>query len=964
MEFPVDSMDGPPLSDNDRLITVLQTCFAELARKQEEHAKKQEKHAKTQEEQADKLFEALKPKVPVTDRKTAFWNAYKNLADEHDKEFQQKYSTDLDTALIFAGLFSAISSAFIIQIQPAIQLHDTPLLILVAQCLLYVSLCLTLLAALLAVLGKQWLMYYSAAGERGTSEARGLERQSKLDGLRKWKFDTILQIFPLLLQFGLLVFAIALSVYLWTVQHALAIIVIFFTSFGFVAYTFLLLSAAVSPDSPFQNPLVPLISLCLGKLLLFFGTVLGLTLEYTYPYWSICRLRTACSQYLSGSRNYLPLFLQHQLQQDSTNLDWDPPTLFCNEFTPEPSAEVPAVSWVLETSTDPLIIDMAAEMVIDLQWSATRDDRLQLNRLRDGILECFKVEIWNGKPTLGQSRDGMAQRAIHLGQAYCALRSVFLSGKFQPWPQIRYHQYTIGMLTPELANVVQNLADKPAVLCGSNQKLATKWALRVIPTISYSDWDSKKKNLEYFLNQFDHEIPTLDVESFTDYLFCIYSFLSTISRCDVGLMDKSRYRNKLFHQIFSALLVELKTEKISMATAAKILETTAQLASKGEQDFKFRQQTIINHFCSSLPQTEGWIGVVLATLFFSEMYPLDVSLNAKHCLKGDTNWIYKALENFNNSAKDHNWDTRTVTEVNGLLNALLHYGAPPAKENLHLLVQVLSFPGRISISAALLLLATNWFQDVELRLTLQQGSVWSSLIHIASDNWEIARIFIRLGHTLASIPDWQPFIHQELCSWITLFFRGLAHWRLVKEYNSVLSQIWNPVSREYEFSDDNEKALGLTSIALLEIWEDLDFAAANILNKFVQMLRCTNWAVLQWFHEKDEEERDRAYFTNSGPEITPRFITAFSITLHDSLVRVVATIRMHTSTGNTPSDSGELSAERRKAFDLIVQILENIVDKMPLSMSDVEPEQRDWKYWNKLQYQLHTEINEFERSLK
>ncbi|KAJ7474753.1 hypothetical protein FB451DRAFT_954604, partial [Mycena latifolia] len=51
------------------------------------------------------------------DNKTAFWSAYKTLADEHDKEFQQKYSTDLDTSLIFAGLFSAVSSAFIIQIQ-------------------------------------------------------------------------------------------------------------------------------------------------------------------------------------------------------------------------------------------------------------------------------------------------------------------------------------------------------------------------------------------------------------------------------------------------------------------------------------------------------------------------------------------------------------------------------------------------------------------------------------------------------------------------------------------------------------------------------------------------------------------------------------------------------------------------------------------------------------------------------
>ncbi|KAJ7231493.1 hypothetical protein C8J57DRAFT_957356, partial [Mycena rebaudengoi] len=117
-----------------------------------------------------------------------FWNAYKTLADEHDKEFLQKYGTDLDTSLIFAGLFSAVSSAFIILIQPELQQDadkttqnllrllipnvngslfpsdadvnppdDPPRTIVVAaQSLLYVSLCATLLAALLSVLGKQW----------------------------------------------------------------------------------------------------------------------------------------------------------------------------------------------------------------------------------------------------------------------------------------------------------------------------------------------------------------------------------------------------------------------------------------------------------------------------------------------------------------------------------------------------------------------------------------------------------------------------------------------------------------------------------------------------------------------------------------------------------------------------------------------------------------------------------------
>ncbi|KAJ7626464.1 hypothetical protein B0H17DRAFT_842307, partial [Mycena rosella] len=118
------------------------------------------------------------------DKKTAFWTAYKILADDFDKEFQQKYEKDLDTSLIFAGLFSAVSSAFIIQIQPGLQAdpnatteallmvlvqnitgaappdllnQDGPSpIIVVAQSLLYFSLFSTLLAALLAVLGKQW----------------------------------------------------------------------------------------------------------------------------------------------------------------------------------------------------------------------------------------------------------------------------------------------------------------------------------------------------------------------------------------------------------------------------------------------------------------------------------------------------------------------------------------------------------------------------------------------------------------------------------------------------------------------------------------------------------------------------------------------------------------------------------------------------------------------------------------
>ncbi|KAF8170453.1 hypothetical protein K438DRAFT_1434283, partial [Mycena galopus ATCC 62051] len=108
--------------------------------------------------------------------------------------------------------------------QPEIQPHGTPAIVIIAQGILYISLGSTLLAALLAVLGKQWLMYYLAAGNRGPIKTRGLERQRKLDGLLRWKFNQVMQIFPLLLQLGLFLFSAALSIYLWTIHLSLAII--------------------------------------------------------------------------------------------------------------------------------------------------------------------------------------------------------------------------------------------------------------------------------------------------------------------------------------------------------------------------------------------------------------------------------------------------------------------------------------------------------------------------------------------------------------------------------------------------------------------------------------------------------------------------------------------------------------------------------------------------------------------
>ncbi|KAJ6495498.1 hypothetical protein DFH09DRAFT_1205596, partial [Mycena vulgaris] len=55
-------------------------------------------------------------------------------------------------------------------------------------------------------------------------------------------------------------FAAALSLYLWTIHPSLAIIVISLGSCGVALYTFMLISAALDRDCPFQTPLAPFLT--------------------------------------------------------------------------------------------------------------------------------------------------------------------------------------------------------------------------------------------------------------------------------------------------------------------------------------------------------------------------------------------------------------------------------------------------------------------------------------------------------------------------------------------------------------------------------------------------------------------------------------------------------------------------------------------------------------------------------
>ena len=94
---------------------------------------------------------------------------------------------------------------------------------------------MSLLAAFIAMLGKQWLNRYLRHTGGLVIERCG-DRRRKCNGLKKWPFHLFIESLPIILQIALLLLACGLSRYMWSIDASVARIVISFTILGILFY--------------------------------------------------------------------------------------------------------------------------------------------------------------------------------------------------------------------------------------------------------------------------------------------------------------------------------------------------------------------------------------------------------------------------------------------------------------------------------------------------------------------------------------------------------------------------------------------------------------------------------------------------------------------------------------------------------------------------------------------------------
>ncbi|KAI5832696.1 hypothetical protein K523DRAFT_234632, partial [Schizophyllum commune Tattone D] len=175
------------------------------------------------------------------------WRVYLEESGQFDDEMIREFRDMLDVHLVFAALFSAVVSTFVVQTSQALQpdygrVSASLLLELVAlhrakspddvapseisleslfyttsdvwvNALWFTTLALSLATVLIAALVKQWLQEYVKTSA-GPPRKRALVRHIRFTALVRWKVSFIIGLVPLLLHVSLALFFAGLAVFL------------------------------------------------------------------------------------------------------------------------------------------------------------------------------------------------------------------------------------------------------------------------------------------------------------------------------------------------------------------------------------------------------------------------------------------------------------------------------------------------------------------------------------------------------------------------------------------------------------------------------------------------------------------------------------------------------------------------------------------------------------------------------
>ncbi|KAI0000783.1 hypothetical protein BJV74DRAFT_766476, partial [Russula compacta] len=227
----------------------------------------------------------------------ALWTLYGKEAKSFDEARIKTLKDDMDGVLIFAGLFSAVLTSFIINSQQNLQpnpaeqtvyflQHNVALLTQISQQISaiasqasipsvplpplpafnkaasdirvnvfwFMALVFSLSAALLAILVQQWVRNYMHVFQRYSDPLKSARlRQFLREGSEKWYMPVVADAVPGLLHVSLFLFFAGLCVSVWNIDTRVALSTTVPIAASGLLYTSTTIAPAIYPKSPYQT---------------------------------------------------------------------------------------------------------------------------------------------------------------------------------------------------------------------------------------------------------------------------------------------------------------------------------------------------------------------------------------------------------------------------------------------------------------------------------------------------------------------------------------------------------------------------------------------------------------------------------------------------------------------------------------------------------------------------------------
>ncbi|GJE95077.1 hypothetical protein PsYK624_112560 [Phanerochaete sordida] len=275
---------------------------------------------------------------------TTGWMHLLSAGQDYDQENIEKWKSELDNLLVFAGLFSGVVTAFSLEsyswlspnptdmtnqllLQISAQLASftitttranstAPIAIIASSfnpdradvlinMLWFLSLTFSLIAVFFAIAAQQWLRALPIPRHIPLKDSVRLW-QNRRTNFIGFQVPNIIMMLPVLLQIALVLFLVGLYYLLRTLSHPITTAFAVVAGIPFFLYGISLFGSLLLPSNPFKSPIVPVAMFAINWAVMILGT-LGLLLVFT-PFIIIAGLLTLWATKVTGNREYYYTF--------------------------------------------------------------------------------------------------------------------------------------------------------------------------------------------------------------------------------------------------------------------------------------------------------------------------------------------------------------------------------------------------------------------------------------------------------------------------------------------------------------------------------------------------------------------------------------------------------------------------------------------------------------------------------